>query len=784
MAQYTPAATIKLYHVDDIDTHNGRTMAFPNMASREAYMDAHIYPSANAGTILNCKVVKKRYQTIRITMDKNLAGGYDIGQYWNYLSFVNPNYGNKLYYARITNREYINSDVVEISYKIDWFLTDQFAAHYEPCSIVREGLTEGEHDLLQTNPYNYGIIKMRTPEALNTSEDTEELRYKVAATNVMSTPIQGQTGNAWHTYDGWEMMTQQCSVYKDGNSYKWSGGVAIDNSTPDSAPFYIICFPDNASGLQLGLKVNVYHEIYNYAGGTHPFLFCASPFSVSGDDPISFTYYGQARHREGAGQSTSISPLKDTRNARPYCMVGCNDIDTIQKCLMHFEDMDAVSSIINIYAIPTYLLDEFIALAFSNPALDLVKTNLEKVRMPFPNVAKRIKNNPNDDVDVDIDNYSPKLYWFPFSYAVIEATDGSGHVELKYEKMGPDQSTGYYQDDLGQPAVDEYGQPSFYCIRKFVSITADGVYVGVAPIDYENRCDSHATYHGDSQHTGESEQYTASDLDYAVFICSWPVAPYTTDAYFEWLGSQAKSLIMSNTFQNEDARIRTANTDYRDIASQQVGNVVGLAGNSAATLGNVTSGNFLGAGASASTVGTSYMNMMNTDVVEQNFHRARGITEGVIGGAYDYMNNPRSVNDFTSNFATCRQAFVTPNWHAGSTSGALNMVRYVEPAGVNIIMKKRSTVHENAYTNYFKMYGYADLEFKLPSIVELVTGGDTPSRYPHFEKLLGSAPDATKMFYTKTENMHVTGVCAESANFIESLFNGGAQFIYSGYNPS
>ena len=350
---------------------------------------------------------------------------------------------------------------------------------------------------------------------------------------------------------------------------------------------------------------------------------------------------------------------------------------------------------------------------------------------------------------------------------------------------GTDQSTGYYQDDLGQPAVDNYGQPSFYCIRKFVSITADGVYVGVAPIDYENRCDSHAIYHDNQpSQVDPQEEYTASDLDYAVFVCSWPVAPYTTDAYFEWLGSQAKSLIMNNSYQNEDARIRGYGASERNYGAQQASNIIGAAGNALGMAGGIASGKYGDVASSASGVGSSIANIGPTKYAREDFRRAADITEGVIGGAYDYMNNPRSANGLTENFAMCRQAFVTPNWHAGSTSGALNMVRYVEPAGVNLLMKKRSTLHENAYTNYFKMYGYADVEFKLPAVVELVTGGETASKYPHFEKLLGSAPDATKMFFTQTDNMHVTGVCAESADFIESLFNGGAQFIYSGYNPS
>ena len=55
----------------------------------------------------------------------------------NYLAFQNTNYGSKWFYAFITNIEYINNNVSEVSYEIDVVQTYMFNVTFKECYVER-----------------------------------------------------------------------------------------------------------------------------------------------------------------------------------------------------------------------------------------------------------------------------------------------------------------------------------------------------------------------------------------------------------------------------------------------------------------------------------------------------------------------------------------------------------------------------------------------------------------------------------------------------------------------
>ena len=768
MSQYVPDSAVKLYRVEGLDTKSGRTLAFVNAAARDGWMNSQIWPSAQYGTSVNVQVVKKRFQTIRLKMDKMQTGGNDTLQFCNYLSFINPSYGNKIYYCNITNYDYINNETVEISYAIDWWMTDMFTADIEACSILREGFTIGEFNALKNNPYQ-DIIKMRTSEPIACTAETEALKKRVAGNNGLS------EANDWNKFDGWNVFNQKVSVYKDGSSYMWGGGTADTGYEATSTPFYIISFAgalDGDGGNSVVVQ-NAFMVLDDYLASTtgsgSPFLkMTPEKFSAPAGGGASMDAYAKGRHAYASGGDMLLSysdgPCQDTKYARPYFVLGTTDLTTLQQITQVFANYDDVASILSIYSMPLSILGEFISCAFDHPHSSLTAEKMQFLRVPFPNVYKDVKGTWSY---WPVTGVHPKLYRFPFAYASLDGINGSGHVELQFEKMGnydPNASTPLPATGDGC-RVDANGKPSYWVLRKFVSITASGIFAGVAPVDYDGRVYDHDPYFE-----------CKTDLVHGVFYTEFPQVPYNTDAWAEFLGSQARQALVSETGLAQAQRA----LDYDQLYRQGYSNATGLVGNVLGAAGQAATGNKVGAGASIVGGVTNYaINEANRtqqmDLIQRQANLAIGANE--------YMQNPQESNALTENFANAKAAFVSPNYHNGSSNGIINLIRGVEPIGVNVNIHFRAPSMINQYNAFLNMYGMATQEFKKPAITYFIAHDETNAAAPKFsgdvnngDTWSGTTP-INHIFYTQTENAHVSGVCAESSKYIEAMLDGGVQFV-------
>ena len=768
MSQYVPDSTVKLYRVEGLDTKSGRTLAFVNAAARDGWMNSQIWPSAQYGTSVNVQVVKKRFQTIRLKMSMMHTGGYDTLQFCNYLSFINPSYGSKIYYCNITSYDYINNETVEITYAIDWWMTDMFTADIEACSILREGFTIGEFNTLKNNPYQ-DIIKMRTSEPIACTAETESLKKRVAGNNGLS------ESNDWNKFDGWNVFNQKVSVYKDGSSYMWGGGTADTSYEATSTPFYIISFAGTLDG-EGGNSVvvqNAFMVLDDYlssaTGSGSPYLkMTPQKFPAPAGGGASMDSYAEGRHAYVGGGDMLLSysdgPCQDTKYARPYFVLGTTDLTTLQKITQVFANYDDVASILSIYSMPLSILGEFISCAFDHPHSSLTAEKMQFLRIPFPNVYKDVKGTW---ASWPVTGVHPKLYRFPFSYASLDGINGSGHIELQFEKMGnydPNASTPLPATGDGC-RVDANGKPSYWVVRKFVSITASGIFAGVAPVDYDGRVYDHDPYFE-----------CKTDLAHGVFYTEFPQVPYNTDAWAEFLGSQARQSLISETGLAQAQRA----LDYDQLYRQGYSNATGLVGNVLGAAGQAAAGNKVGAGASLVGGVTNYaINEANRtqqmDLIQRQANLAIGANE--------YMQNPQEPNALTENFANAKAAFVSPNYHNGSSNGIINLIRGVEPIGVNVNIHFRAPSLIGQYNAFLNMYGMATQEFKKPAITYFIAHDENNIAAPKFsgdvnngDTWSGTTP-INHIFYTQTENAHVSGVCAESSQYIENMLNGGVQFV-------
>lgn len=94
----------------------------------------------------------------------------------NYLSFVNPSWGNKRFYGFIVDVDYMNNETMIVKWTLDEFESWRYEAQYDEMTIERESISYG--DSLK-NPYDPSILEMRTVESLPVGKDVEKPYYNI-----------------------------------------------------------------------------------------------------------------------------------------------------------------------------------------------------------------------------------------------------------------------------------------------------------------------------------------------------------------------------------------------------------------------------------------------------------------------------------------------------------------------------------------------------------------------------------------------------------------------------
>lgn len=154
MSIITPDSELKLYR--DVDITDEKHLIFQSAQEREAYFASHLFRSN----------VDFSYMKIGepITLELSMADAYNF----NYISFRNKSFENKIIYARCqVVPDYVNNEVVKIIYDVDRFTTWMFDVEFEDCEVEREHLGVGDKQIEDTNPWRSEIGAEFTPEPLS-----------------------------------------------------------------------------------------------------------------------------------------------------------------------------------------------------------------------------------------------------------------------------------------------------------------------------------------------------------------------------------------------------------------------------------------------------------------------------------------------------------------------------------------------------------------------------------------------------------------------------------------
>lgn len=147
MAYIAPNSTLRLLHNVPLDPTYENTIYFASATAQASYFAGLAKYTLNQYTYLR----KERVIRVGIVAD-NL---YDV----NYIMFQNTSFGNKWFYAFVTNVEYINNETAEISFVIDAMQTWLLDITFNPCFIERQHTVTDEigdnlvPDNLETGDY-------------------------------------------------------------------------------------------------------------------------------------------------------------------------------------------------------------------------------------------------------------------------------------------------------------------------------------------------------------------------------------------------------------------------------------------------------------------------------------------------------------------------------------------------------------------------------------------------------------------------------------------------------
>lgn len=164
----------KLTFYGNVDIEAGQQLIFKSRANQKKYFDSRIILSSVTGN-KNFSYLR-RGGAVKVEMTTKQA------MEAQYMSFINPDFENKIFYARVLDYEYINNKVTLIKFAIDMFQTYMFDVSYGYATIERQHVLESEYQKTVSDPFRMDVLEMLTDEPLEVSKEMEE-SYKTLDNN-------------------------------------------------------------------------------------------------------------------------------------------------------------------------------------------------------------------------------------------------------------------------------------------------------------------------------------------------------------------------------------------------------------------------------------------------------------------------------------------------------------------------------------------------------------------------------------------------------------------------
>lgn len=149
MAYIAPNSIVELFRYVNLTENYNDTLWFANSATKDAFFDGLNDNRIGRFTPLTYNREERGFVRLEVP--------YSTAINANYMRFKNTSFENKWFYAFVTNVEYINNQVTQITFSLDYMLTWMGSFTLGACFIER------------THPYNDDDTYWLTPEPFNYS---------------------------------------------------------------------------------------------------------------------------------------------------------------------------------------------------------------------------------------------------------------------------------------------------------------------------------------------------------------------------------------------------------------------------------------------------------------------------------------------------------------------------------------------------------------------------------------------------------------------------------------
>lgn len=837
MSKIWPSGEIKLYNIPQSDILSGKALVFSSATEREQYFESYRIATESPVT-----VVKKKKNPIRL--------GVDIAtiKQATYMSWINPDFDNKLYYAIIKDYDYVNNNVTEVTFMIDWWYTDMFNVVFERCNMAREGLTVKEKHYLDINPYDVNCCeKMRSDEPLQVNKELEMAYYDLGN-------IETSGGYYERGHDGGNIVAELEVQNVDGHdnlhskvSWPYSDYTPVDDSLPmipcvmfSSIDFKYLDteFPETrdvqtfteASANWLRSTSGTDWETYcgttyvkpserfkallNGIRGTSKFYLIKYPRNgvmnllgnaVNTIYNFSWSSQGATGYYEGTLNDAKLN-LTQSLYARPYYIVAAapwvnlagDIVNPVQEIINLLTEWGMSSSILSVYLLPAYVY-RLSTCRFEN-AKYIQRTgkgqypSMNQFEFLLSSSFERKKHYVSPSESSYESFYygdSPKLLQAPYSYLSIENGSGNGVLDLRYEDIA--EPIQYTTQGVGT----YYKQECKFALLSDLNVA--GINVAVFPLKGKRKIKLSEYRSGQ----GNVMNYALCDPANSLSISEFPQAPYTTDAFLGFLASVNQQIVAGSDknsrlgMEREGLQYNGLERFARGIESlktlgksiidvNQVGTDIANRNwrdSTSSSLGDLAN--------DAQKIARGINKERDFNLASQIYENKMGLVEDANKGALTNLKGSK-VADM---YSPCSSAFAMRNFNVGTNGGVFGTNKCTTGERLYYIHHKLRLDITKTYDDWFRLFGYTTRKYKKPAIAYYITEGYSDvndyanvtwdydsSNWDSASNLKAYGPewetfDNENVFFTQTENCLVTGVCQDSRDFIEALFNGGCRFV-------
>lgn len=337
MAYIAPNSVVELFYGISLDPTYSDTLYFGTNNLKDAYFETSLFTNTyllGRFTALSYNREERGFCRIQAPMAQVINA--------NYMRFKNTSFENKWFYAFVTNVEYINNEVSQINFEIDYMMTWMGSFILEECYVVRNHTASDVFgEWLEPEPFTFNDYVYNGKEALLPNGNVE-MNYAVVIMSAFS-GLSEQTSGRYiegvynglnvkaYAYEDLTGINQHINSFVNPDSiinmYMCKAVAVTPSGVIDSGGMTV---PSSTRGTRTTVSLTPISTLNDTLDGylpknkklyTFPYTFCSIDNGQGASIIMRYEYCGTSRTPQVQVSYNCITPVSET--LRPYNYRGC-----------------------------------------------------------------------------------------------------------------------------------------------------------------------------------------------------------------------------------------------------------------------------------------------------------------------------------------------------------------------------------------------------------------------------------------------------------------------------